>query len=139
MNLTIKTVYKDYDDNFYDWLIDKIQQFGVGIIQKNKLYEIDKYINEVSEFKSIFRKSFISYEILCAFFYNLKTTTYWDKVVIEVNPNAIMPSSNVKIITLARLITYGTLNLQGYPLVLDVFDYFEENIDTFYEMYERGL
>ena len=70
---------------------------------------------------------------------DLEIKKYWDKVVIESNRNKIIPNSSAKIYDVVKLITYGTMNLKGYPVVLDVFKYFEEHIEEFFEMYRRGL
>ena len=139
MNLTIKNPNPEYDDDFYNWLIQKMQLFGIGAIDSRKLSTINNYINTTPKYKSIFKKSFNAKEIIIAFLYNLEVHKYWDRVIIESNINKIVPNSSAKIYNVVKLITFGTLNLKGYPVILYVFNYFEEHLDEFFEMYKRGL
>lgn len=139
MNLTIMNPKVEYTDDFYNWLIEKIQLYGIGVINNGKLTAINNYINNTPRYKSIFKKTFYARDIIISFWYNLEIKKYWDRVVIESNHNKIIPNSSAKIYDVVKLITYGTMNLKGYPVVLDVFKYFEEHIEEFFEMYRRGL
>ena len=37
-----------------------------------------------------------------------------------------------------NMITYGTRSVQGYPVLLDIFNFTKENIDQFYERWLDG-
>ena len=139
MNLIIRNPKAEYTDDFYHWLIGKIQLYAIANINNGKLVALNNYINNTPRFKSIFKKTFNAREILISFFYNLEIKKYWDRVVIESNINKIIPNSNAKIYNVVKLITYGTVHIKGYPIVTDTFKYFEEHIDDFYELYKRGL
>lgn len=139
MNLIIRNPKAEYTDDFYHWLIDKIQLYAIANINNGKLVALNNYINNIPRFKSIFKKTFNAREILISFFYNLEIKKYWDRVVIESNINKIIPNSNAKIYNVVKLITYGTVHIKGYPIVTDTFKYFEDRIDDFYELYKRGL
>lgn len=139
MNLTIKNPKVEYTDDFYQWLIIKIRDYGYNAIDGRKLTYIDNYINNTPKYKSIFRKTINSREVLIAYLNNLGVTKYWDRVVIESNPNILIPNSTAKISNVVRLITYGTLNLKGYPIINKIFDYFSDKIEVLFDMYERGL
>lgn len=38
-----------------------------------------------------------------------------------------------------NLITYGTREIRGYPILLDIFKYVSDNISTLYTMWEVGM
>ena len=96
----------EYTDAFFNWLIDKIIKHIYTEIDDRKLIKIDNYIN--ANYKSIFKKTFRSKEILYMFFNNLKVNRYWDKVVIESDPNRLIPGTTVKVVSIVKLITFGS-------------------------------
>lgn len=139
MYLVIETLDKNYEEDFYPWLISKMQQYVVGAIDNKKLILLNDYINNIPKYKSLFKKTLNSRDALISCFYNLKIIKLWDKVIISPDINLLIPNSKIKNITIVKLITYGTLNIRGYPLLLEIFDYFKKHLDVLYNMYERGL
>lgn len=137
MILVIKNPPVEYTQEFYNFLIDRIRLMGITSIERRKLVAIDDFIN--TKYKSILKKRLSSYEALCSFFDNLTITKHWDKVIIGVDPNKIIPNTNAKLINVVKLITYGNLNLRGYDLILKIFKQVEENIEAYFELYQRGL
>ena len=127
----------EYTDAFFNWLVDKIIKHIYTEIDDRKLIKIDNYIN--ANYKSIFKKTFRSKEILYMFFNNLKVNRYWDKVVIESDPNQLIPGTTIKVVSIVKLITFGSFHIKGYPIITKIFKYFNDNLQGFYEIYERGL
>lgn len=137
MKLVIKHPPAEFTYDFFKYLVGKIKLYGLASIDTRKLIVFDTYIN--NKYKSVLKRHISSKDSLIMFFYNLKITTLWDRVIIEVNPNIVIPSTTIKLINVVKLITYGNLEIKGYNIIPKVFKYVKENINELYEMYQRGL
>ena len=135
------TISKDkgFEDDFFDWLIPKIREYVLAHIDEKKLLKVDEYINSNKYFHSIFKKEISSKEAIVSAMYNLKKDVYWDRVVISIDPNVMLSNTTVKLITVVKTINFGTLSIMGHNLVTKNFKFIEDNIDTFYEKYLRGM
>ena len=136
MNITIYNNNK-YDDKFFIWLMKEVRNYVISSINESKLNQIDNYINSNDFFKTIFKKSISSKEVLYSSMYNLQMQRYWNRVVIGINPNQVLYNTNAKLNTVAKLINYGTMSISGYPVLQKCFDYVEKHIEGFYEKYKR--
>lgn len=133
----IITIYdnNNYEDEFFNWLIGEIREYVFSSINDSKLLEIDNYINSNDFFKSVFKKSISSKEALYASMYNLQIKKYWNRVVIQIDPNAVLHNTTTKLITVAKLVNYGALSVIGYPVITKCFKFVEDHIKGFYEKY----
>jgi hypothetical protein len=138
MTITISND-KGFEDDFFDWLIPKIREYVLAHIEEKKLLKVDEYINTNRYFHSIFKKEISSKEAIVSAMYNLKKDVYWDRVVISIDPNVMLPNTTVKLITVIKTINFGTLSIMGHNLITKNFKFIEDNIDTFYEKYLRGM
>lgn len=138
MTITISND-KGFEDDFFDWLIPKIREYVLAHIDEKKLLKVDEYINSNKYFHSIFKKEISSKEAIVSAMYNLKKDVYWDRVVISIDPNVMLPNTTVKLITVIKTINFGTLSIMGHNLITKNFKFIEDNIDTFYEKYLRGM
>lgn len=138
MNITISNE-KGFEDEFYTWLLPQIRDFVIAEVDPRKLIKVDDYINNNRYFHTIFKKHISSYEVIIAAVSNLKINKYWNRVVITIDGNAIVPGTTTKISTVVRVVNFGTLSVMGYPVITNRFKYIEDNIDAFYEQYSRGI
>jgi hypothetical protein len=138
MTITISND-KGFEDDFFDWLIPNIREYVLAHIDEKKLLKVDEYINTNKYFHSIFKKEISSKEVIVSAMYNLKKDVYWDRVVISIDPNVMLPNTTVKLITVIKTINFGTLSIMGHNLITKNFKFIEDNIDTFYEKYLRGM
>lgn len=139
----IITIYDNnkYEDEFFNWLITEIRIYVFSSIDDSKLLKIDNYINSNDFFKSVFKKSISSKEALYASMYNLQIKRYWNRVVIQIDPNKMLYGTTTKLITVAKLVNYGALSVIGYPVITKCFKFVEDHIEGFYEKYQwlRGF
>lgn len=131
------TISKDkgFEDDFFDWLIPKIREYVLVHLDEKKLLKVDEYINSNKYFHSIFKKEISSKEAIVSAMYNLKKDVYWDRIVIGIDPNVMLPNTTAKLITVIKTINFGTLSIMGYNLITKNFKYIEDKIDVFYERY----
>lgn len=122
---------------FCNWLIPKIQEVLVDEINENKLIKIDLFLNEHKLLYFNYNEDRVisSKNILIGAIYNLHIQDNQNEVVIEINPNTIIPNTFAKFIDIVKLINYGNLSLQGYPILDITMEFFAENIDFYYNEY----
>jgi hypothetical protein len=66
---------------------------------------------------------------------NLSITKDNDDYTLEVDKNKILPNTAFNLETVVKLITYGTVEIKGYDLLLKAFDFVTKKIKTLKKMY----
>lgn len=126
--------------NFSYWLIPYIQEFLINQINKRKLIKFDKFLNDNKIIYFNYKEDRIisSKNILIGAIYNLRVINKANEIIIEINPNSIIPNTSAKFIDIIKLINYGNLLLEAYPILDKTMEYFASNIDYYYEKYMKG-
>lgn len=134
MKLIIKS---KVEDGFYPWLIKFIRRTLLGKVDYRKLYMFEMTLNENKSLLGLFRRYISGREVFITGVNNIIVTHFDDKDIIQIDPNAIYPGTQTKVITLCKMINFGTLNFEPYPIFTDTFKYVEDNIKYLYIMYKR--
>lgn len=129
----------DYDVDFVNWLIEYTKTYIISSLDEQKLKRIDSYIKENKVFQSIFKKTISSKDAIFIALNNLKFTEYPNRFVISINPNSVIPGTQIKVLNVSKLINFGTLSILGYPIFVKNFKYIEDNLETLYEKYEEEI
>lgn len=138
MNITIpKNEEQEYEDEFFDWIIEYARNHILGMLDDKKLQRIDEYINSNKLFSTLFKKSISSKEVLTASLYNMKVVKYWNRTVITFDTNEKLPNTNAKLVDIVKLINYGTLSVIGYPIITKAFKEIEDDIEALYEKFKE--
>lgn len=130
---------KKFEDEFFNWLLPEIRDYVISSVDNRKLIKVDNLINSNKYFLTPFKKNISSREVIIAAVSNLKILRYWNRVVIGIDNNAIIPNTTTKISTVIRMINFGTSSILGYPVITKSFKFIEDNIDIFYEKYLQGV
>lgn len=77
-------------------------------------------------------------DIFQQYFSNIIYFSIGNNYVLQCDRNVKLKGFNESVDTLARLINYGTLDMQKYPVFDNVLDYFASNLDVFYTAWMRG-
>lgn len=109
--------------------ISKIQSILYYYIKNNfdprRYLIIDRYLNEIQQFKSVYRKSYSSKEILLTACYNLQLINKSGNMILQVNPNINYPGTNVRLQTLCGIIDDGVLGMPGTHIISDGFQWLQ--------------
>ena len=134
MTITISNE-KGFDEDFFNWLPYEVRDYIIASIDPDKLIKVDTYINTNKFFHSPFKDNISSKDVIVAAANNLKVDRYWNRVVLSIDSNAVVPNTTSKILTVIKLVNFGSLSVMGYPVVTKCFKFVEDNIDAFYEKY----
>lgn len=140
MNLIFKNYNKEDDIlNFSKWLIAKIPQVGKDLINKSKLIKWYNYINDNHLIDWTFiTRSINIYDIILGSLNNLRVREQQKRTIIDINPNAFIPNSYTKYLSIAKLINNGNTEMKPYPIYTEIFNYINDNFEIYYERYLDG-
>ena len=137
--MTLVVENKDINTHFIKFLKRRIMGYISLIMNFKRLKPFDEYFNS-NEFKSISNNVVISSKrIITMGMTNLVHKRYETNTHIFINPNITYPGTTIKIVDLCKLINYGTLSLEGYPIFTKTFDHFSKNIKKYRNKCILGL
>lgn len=109
--------------------LPKIQSILYYYIKNNfdpkKYLVIDKYMNTLQQFKSIYRKHYSSKDILLTACYNLQLVKLNGNMVLQINPNINYPGTYIKLSTLCGIIDDGVFGMPGTQIFTDGFKWLQ--------------
>lgn len=118
--------YEDFDESFvYNYIPQYIYDRFLKIVDIGRLAEFDKFF-EIN-----------SFDILVKVLRNLLITKNGNyEYIIKINK--LIKSDNVPAIIWISAINYGTREIKGYPILIDLFKHIQENIGLIYKEWEDG-
>lgn len=125
---------KDITESFIPYLKNRMLRHICFILDDSKLIRFDEY------FKSNeFTKDITSKHIIMLAMSNLQHKRYDENTHIFINPNITYPGTSIKIVDLCKVINFGNLSVEGYPIFTMTFDHFSRNIKKYVEKCAMGL
>ena len=124
-------------DAFCSYLISEMIEYIDNTINDNQLIRFDSYINNNLKIKFIdkFPRLLKSRDILITAVQTLYYIKQGNDYIIKINPNNFIPNTYAKFIDIVSLINYGNMQLQSYPIIDEMFDYFAANLNQYYNDY----
>ena len=118
-----------------EYIIDDIHKYINTYIDYKKLRRIEEYING---FMIKSPRRYTMRDIVTIMLYNIIYTQYSDKSVIQINPNVFLYGTNVKLIDIAKFITYGNLTVRGDSILADAFTVANNKLQQYINLYNNG-
>ena len=124
-----------YNDKFFvDMLIYKMKDWFNANFDSKKLTLAQEYVDSAPQYKSIFIKKIDLVECCYIALNNLKSEHYSARYVIRLNDD-VLYGTTIKLKEIINLITYGNLVVKPYPIFVNMFNFFQNNIDEYYNEY----
>ena len=119
---------------FCTWLVTQIQRKYFTEVKVKKYSNIDKYLSELDFMEN--HKVVSSDTIIRQGLRNLIVTSGKDSYSIHVNDTILFDMENkIKLSSMCKLINYGTLSVRGYPIIIELFTYYANNLDKLLKYY----
>ena len=124
-------------DAFCSYLISEMIEYIDNTINDNQLIRFDSYINNnlkikfIDKFPRLLKSRYILITAVQTLYYVKQGNDY----IIKINPNNFIPNTYAKFIDIVSLINYGNMQLQSYPIIDEMFDYFAANLNQYYNDY----
>jgi hypothetical protein len=107
-----------------------MKQYLLEKADRRKLLAFDDYLNSTEgiNIKAI--------NILSIATDNIKHIELDGSIVIYINDKVLIKGTDKRLIDICRLINYGNLLVQGYPIFTKTFNHFSNNIDFYISLYK---
>lgn len=125
---------KDITESFIPYLKRRMLRHICFRLDDSKLIKFDEYFKSNKDTKDVTSKHIIMLAMS-----NLQHKRYEDNTHIFINPNITYPETNIRIVDLCKIINFGTLSIEGYPIFTMTFDHFSRNIKKYVEKCAMGL
>lgn len=139
MKILITDEAGKYTDDFLNYILAKFRDIYYEIVDGRKLAPFEVYINELPEYKSVFKKYMSAYEICLMALYNIVVLKYDSSYVLKIDETQKIPQTNIKIIEICKLINNGNIMLKAYPIFTDVFKYVQTHVENYYAEYVLNM
>ena len=140
MKLVIHDPNSVLNDSFKPWFIMKLRNHIINSISDAKLQNWNTYLNELPEYRSIYKKKLAARDIIIAGASNLIAIDSSDSIIFMINPNIYAPGlDRVKLDSICKLINYGNNDMKAYPIFTDTFNYFRSELQTYISRFLAGL
>ena len=124
------------DLDFGNWLLELISTKLISSIDSKKLQQLDDFINNTDTLKRLYKSQYSTESILIYAARHLKCNVVHGEITIDLDNNALVPGfDRLKLLTICKLINYGSSEVKGYPIFTNTFNYFRDNITDYVRMY----
>lgn len=114
---------------FIKFLIKKLVGLLCEKVNLKKLKDFDNYLKE-KKIKKVKGKK--------VFFLAINHIVYKNSK-IQINESILYPGTDYKLIDLCKLLNYGNLEFEGYPIFSTVFDFISDNIKKYESMFVETI
>ena len=132
----------EYDDNFIEWLLERVKGEIVKSINVKKLRSFDIIQNNLNIFTPRYKSKSLNVDFVKTVFTGVKLLTY-KKVknawIIYMKEDVVHPYYFATIYSLCKFVNYGRNDIKGYPIFTKAFNRVSAQITKYYKMYLREL
>lgn len=137
--MTLIVDNKNTNLHFILYLKKRMLRHVAIILNPKRLVPYDEYFN-TDEFKRISDGAEISSRrIIMLGMTNLIHKKYESNTHIFINPNIVYPGTSLKVVDLCKVINFGTMSVDAYPIFSETFEHFYKNINKYLESCIIGL
>lgn len=108
-------------------------------INLDKVKAFDEYFES-----DAFKRSYGDTEVCSATIFkmsvtNLKIVHYPTYATISIDDKLMYPDTNIRLIDLCKLMNYGNLSVDAYPIISDTFRHFSTHMKYYVNKYRLGI
>lgn len=103
-------------------------------VQLEKLKSIDEKINA----QNIFINKISSLDILLTSIDGIQIYQIDNIGVLQIDDNILYKDLDIPMSSLCKLITFGNINIEGYPILNDIFRYIQSHLKYYRDKFANG-
>lgn len=139
----LKILNPDEEDltDFCNWLIPKIKEYANNQVHWNQEL-VNEWVSYFNEYDFGWSRDVANQPVVPSFafivdsyFSSLATYKTNGAYFILANENLLLNYTDIAIDSLASMINNGTVDKKGYSYFEDVFQYFADNLSSYYDSY----
>lgn len=124
---------------FISFLKQRMLSHLSAIIDTKKLIPYDEYFN-TDEFRELYGDGNVSAVKVVVFgMKHLSHKRYESNTHIFINPNVNYPGTQINLFTLCKLINFGNMSIDAYPIFTDTFNHFSKNLSKYIDKCIIGI
>ncbi len=108
-------------------------------LNRKRLTIFDEYFKSSDFIRLSNNVTVSSRQVIIMSMTNLIHKRYDTVTHIFVNPNICYPGTNIKLVDLCKIINFGNMSVEGYPIFTETFDHFHNNITKYVDRCIIGL
>lgn len=130
----------EYDRNdFIRFLKRRMLGYISMHINLDKVRAFDEYFESDGFKKTYGDVNVCSATIFKLSILNLKVVHYPTYATITVDDTIMYPNTHIRLIDLCKLMNYGNLSVEAYPIISDTFRHFSTHIKDYVNKYRLGV
>lgn len=132
----------ELEDFINNYLIFQIPTVYKDSVDVNRLSRFDDYLNDMNistKTKTGKKRKISTYDVLYSAFNNLTLAVDDGIYTLTINPNTMVANFNLKVLTVAELVNYGTVSVRPYPIIDIVFDKVADRMDKYFSKYMESI
>lgn len=137
MTLVVKN--KDITANFISFIKRRMLGYIASILDMKRLQVYDEYFNSEAFLRLTKNVPVDAKRVIVLGMSNLIHKRYETTTHIFINPHLTYPGTTIKIVDLCKIINYGTLSLDSYPIFSLTFNHFSKNIGKYADRCTMGV
>lgn len=139
MQLTVPNDSGIDQTSFIDFLIKKLKNYLIEILNEKEIYRWDNYLKKARIFWGSINPKFQPSvkNILVGAINNIIYEGFKDKYIIKIDENQYIPDTTIKYTTICNLINNGCLDMMGYPVFTNGENYIINNFDNLWLDYQE--
>lgn len=137
--MTLIVENKNVTKGFITFLKQKMISHLALILDMRKLKSFEEYFQSEEFLKSTNNVVINPKKVIVLAMSNIISKRYETTTHLFINPNLLYPGTNLKIVDLCKIINYGTLSIDAYPIFTMTFNHFSNNIGKYIDRCINGL
>ena len=137
--MTLIVDNKDINLHFIKYLKRRMLGHISLILNTQKLVPFDEYFSSDEFMLMSGGVRVSSRKVIILGMTNLIHKRYETTTHIFINPNIYFTGTNIKLVDLCKIINFGNMSVDGYPIFTETFDYFSKNIKKYIDKSITGL
>ena len=137
--MTLVVENKNITPNFILFLKKKMLSYLATILNVKKLVPYDEYFKSDDFLLQTNGVIIDSKRVIIMSMSNLTHKRFETTTQIFVNPMMTYPGTNIKLVELCKIINYGTLSIDAYPIFSMTFNHFSRNLGMYIDRCIMGV
>lgn len=137
--MTLMIDHKYDKEGFIQFLKKRMLGYIAMNLNTDKLKTFDEYFSS-DAFKSVYGDVIVHPVVIFKLsILNLKVVHYPKYATLMIDDKIMYPNTQIRLIDLCKLLNYGNLSVEAYPIISDTFRHFSTHLISYVNKYELGI
>lgn len=130
---------KGVSKGFILFIKKRMLTYCLSHLELSKLDKFDEYFKSEGFVNTYKVSNLSSRNIIYLGISHLSHRRYETETQLSIDDSLYYPGTNIKISSLCKLINFGNMDIDGYPIFSNTFQHFRDNIDKYIDKHIMNL